>query len=105
MGMRVFPDGLPPESFLLPRVVGGVKGVLQRDEVFAGFELIEQFLFFLELLVAVGRRLDREADAPVAFVNLDHTRRHFLPDLEHILILSTRSSLTWEMWTSPSMSF
>ena len=42
-------DGLPPGAFLLPRVVGGVKGVLQRDEVFAGFELIKQFLFFLEL--------------------------------------------------------
>ena len=45
--------------------------MLQRHEVFAGFERIEQFLLFLELLIGIAGGLDGQADAAFALVNLD----------------------------------
>ena len=52
--------------YFLLRLVGGVEGVLQCHKVFAGFERIEKFLFFLELLVGIGGRLDGQADPALA---------------------------------------
>ena len=75
------------ELFRLDRFVGGVEGVLQRHEVFAGLERVEDFLLFLELLVGVAGGLDGQADAAFALVNLDDAGGDFLADLEHVLDL------------------
>jgi len=58
--------------------------MLQRHEVFAGFERIEQFLLFLELFFGIAGGLDGKADAAFAFVNLDDAGGHILTGLEHV---------------------
>ena len=74
-------------SILMARLVGGVEGVLEGDEVFARLQSVERGLLGLQLLVRVVGGLDGEADAPVALVNLDDARGDFLADLEHVLDL------------------
>ena len=72
---------------VLLRLVGGVEGVLQGDEVFARLQRVQDGLLGLELLGGVVGGLDGQADAPVALVNLDDARGDFLADLEHVLDL------------------
>src|SRR5208282_5619275 len=77
----------PLLRFFLSRFVGGVKGVLERNEILARLEGVEGGLLSLKLLVGVVGGLDGEADAPVAAVNLDDARGNFLADLEDVLDL------------------
>ena len=72
---------------LLGGFVRGVEGVLQRNQVFAGLERVEDGLLGLELFVGVVGGLDRQTDAAFALVDLDHAGGHFLADLEHVLDL------------------
>src|ERR1019366_4210085 len=66
------------------RLVGGIEGVLQGDKVFARLQRVEDGLLSLELLGRVVGRLDGQADAAVAAVDLDDARGDFLIDLEHV---------------------
>jgi len=61
--------------------------VLQRHEVFAGLELVEDFLLFLKLFVSIAGSLDGQTDPAFALVDLDNTRVHVLAHLEHVLNL------------------
>src|ERR1017187_9528929 len=65
---------------VLLRLVGGIEGVLEGDEVFARLQRVEDSLLSLELLSGVVGGLDGQADAPVALVNLDDARGDFLAD-------------------------
>jgi hypothetical protein len=67
--------------------VRGVEGVLQGHQVFARLEGVEHGLLGLQLLRRVVGGLDRQADAALAAVDLDHARGDFLADLEHVLDL------------------
>src|ERR1039457_2390338 len=75
--------------FLVGRLdlVERVEGVLQGNQVFAGFERVEHFLLFLELIVAVAGGLDGQADAAFVAVNFNHAGADVLADLEHVLDL------------------
>src|SRR5664280_2160811 len=68
-------------------LVGGIERVLQGHQVFAGFEGVQHSLLGLQLFLRVVGRLDRQADAPVRFVDFDDARSDFLADLEHVLDL------------------
>ena len=59
--------------------------MLQGNEVFAGLEAVEHLLLFLDLFVRIARGFDRQTDAAISAVNLDHARGHFLVGLEHVL--------------------
>src|ERR1019366_9046327 len=72
--------------FLL-RLVGGIEGVLEGDEVFARLQRVERGLLGFELVGRVVGGLDGQADTPVALVNLDDARGDFLVNLEDVLDL------------------
>src|ERR1035441_1244644 len=56
---------------VLLRLVGGIEGVLEGDEVLARLQCVEGNLLRLKLLGGVVGGLDGQADATVALVNLD----------------------------------
>src|SRR6476469_4705238 len=71
--------GAPFETLLrlrlfVLRFVSSVECMLQGYQVFAGLERVERGLLSLQLLLRIVRGLDREADAPIALVDLDDTR-------------------------------
>src|ERR1035441_1622585 len=74
----------PGRLLLLGGFVGGVEGVLQGDQVFAGFEGFEDGLLGLELFGGIGGGFDGQADAAVGLVNLDDAGGDFLADLENV---------------------
>jgi hypothetical protein len=86
-------------------LLGGGKGLLQADHVFAGAKGVEGLRFLLELFLVVVRRLDREAarGEPVepmrrSVLSTLMTRASMSwPTFRWSLILSTRSSLICEM--------
>ena len=78
---------LSPALRLLVGDFRRVERVLERHEVFAGLERVENLLLFAELLVAVAGGLDGQADAAFALIDLDHARAHVLAGLEHVLDL------------------
>ena len=59
--------------------------MLQGHEILARPERIEHGFLLLELFLGVVGRLDREADAAVRPVDLDHAGRHVLAHLEDFL--------------------
>ena len=73
--------------FFLARFVGGVEGMLERNQIFTRFEGVQCGLFGFQLLVRVIGRLDAETDSPIAFVDLNHASGHFLADFEHVFDL------------------
>src|SRR5439155_7076174 len=74
-------------GLLLFLFVGSVEGVLESNEIFAGFERVEQGLLGFELLLRVIGGFDRKANAQIRFVYFDDTRRNFLADFEHVFDL------------------
>ncbi len=74
-------------ALLAEAFVRGVEGVLERHEVFARLERIEDGLLGFELLGRVGGGFHGQADAAVRLVNLNDARGHFLADFEHVLDL------------------
>ena len=59
--------------------------MLQRHQVFARLEGVEHGFLLLELFLGVVGRLDREANAAIRPVDLDHAGRHFLAHIEDVL--------------------
>ena len=73
---------------LARRFVGGVERIFtQRRQVFARLERFQNGLLGLELFRRIRGRLDGQANAPFALVDLDHARVHFLADLEDVFDL------------------
>ena len=89
MGRRLRGLNFGPIFFglFLLRLVGGVEGVLESDEVFARLQGVKRGLLGLELLVGVVGGFDGQADAAVALVDLDDAGGDFLADLEDVLDL------------------
>ena len=59
--------------------------MLQCHEILARLERVEHGFLLLELFLGVVGRLDREANAAVRPVDLDHTGRHLLTHVQDIL--------------------
>src|SRR5271166_5915733 len=68
-------------------LLGGLEGLLEADEVFAGLDGVERFALALDLLVGVVGGLDGEADATLGAVDLDDAGFDVLADLEDVLDL------------------
>ena len=59
--------------------------MLQCHKILARLERVEHCFLLLKLFLGVVGRLDREANAPVRPVDLDHTGRHLLTHVQDIL--------------------
>src|SRR6478609_1384803 len=66
-------------------LLGGSKGFLQADHVFAWAQRIERFGFFAQFVFGVVCRLNGQTNAALYFVHLDYASFYFLPALEHAL--------------------
>src|ERR1700693_753238 len=60
---------------------------LQTDHVFAGSKGLESLRFLAKLFFGVVRGFDRQPDATLDFVDLDHPSFDFLADLENVFHL------------------
>ena len=65
----------------------GLERLFQPHHVLARTQVVERLALALEVFLAVVRRLDRQTDAALGLVHLDHARLDLLADLEDVLDL------------------
>src|SRR5436190_18342912 len=76
--------GSPGAIFFL---FGCGESFFQPNHIFTGTQRIKGLDFLAQLFFGIIRGFDREADAPLDFVHLNHARFHFLANFKDVLNL------------------